>query len=369
MHIPYCRRACYYCNFHFNTRLQEATSLIPALLKEMRLQRDYLGGEGIESLYIGGGTPSILPATALDSILQTLHACYHTSTLREVTMEVNPEDVHTTYLKDLKSMGVNRLSIGAQSFYPPHLRLMNRSHTPEMCVRAIACAKSLCFSSVSIDLIYGIPHHDHSPWQQDIQTACMLAPDHLSTYVLTVEAGTVLHKQVRQKTFTPATQDFVAAQYDMLITTSRAENYEHYEVANFSRGAHRALHNANYWQGRKYLGIGPAAHSYNLTSRQHNVRNNAAYLRALQDDKIPCEIETLSTTQRCNEYILTRLRTKEGVDIRHLQTAFHYDIMHAKRTTLRTLIASGLLIKTQHALFIPEEKWMLADEITLQCMV
>ena len=369
LHIPYCRHACHYCNFHFSTRLKEIPTLIPALLKELHLRREYLSGEGIESLYIGGGTPSVLGAPILAEILEALHRWYDTRHLREVTVEANPEDMSFSYARDLRAMGINRLSLGVQSFYPPHLATMNRKHSAYKSLKGVEYARAANFSHVSIDLLYGIPHATHAPWQEDLKIALSMDIDHLSAYALTLEPRTVLYKKKVRHAFKPATEDFVAAQYRQLILAMKGGGYEHYEVSNFSKKGARALHNANYWQGKKYLGIGPAAHSYDGVSRQHNVSQNKAYLQAIQRGEVPCTREVLSHAERCNEYLITRLRTQEGIDLAHLSTHFSYDLVGEKRESIDQLMAAGYLMRAGHRLLIPEEKWLLANEIIWRCMV
>ena len=368
VHIPYCRRACHYCNFHFSTQLAEAEALVEALLKEMAIQQNYLSGEPIESVYIGGGTPSLLPPSALGRILSAADKHFGMRCVREVTMEANPEDLHLDYLKAIKNLGVTRLSIGVQSFHEPHLTLMNRTHTSAASIKSVEDARRVGFSSLSIDLIYGLPHPHHGPWKNDLKTALSLDTEHISAYALTLEERTVLHKKVQQHQFEPASQDFVAEQYHLLCRALGQADYEHYEVSNFARCGYQAVHNANYWKDKKYLGVGPSAHSYDHNSRQRNISHNARYIQALQAGRIPCIKEHLSAEQKCHEYLLTCLRTRAGVDLLHLQRAFGYEIERLDAPTCTTLFGSRSLIRAENRLLIPEDRWIVADEIILRLM-
>jgi len=327
IHIPFCRQACNYCNFHFSTSLRYKNEFIAALLKELQLQHqnNYLNGAAIDTVYFGGGTPSLLSAEELKSILQTLWQYFTPAATVEMTLEANPDDVTEELLQQWKESGINRLSIGIQSLFDEDLQWMNRAHTAAQAQTVIAKARAAGFEHFTIDLIYGIPGLTDERWQYNMDWALAQGINHISCYALTVEPKTPLDKLIRQhqKQDTDTAQQ--SRQFLQLMHTMKAAGFEHYEISNFAKPGHRSKHNSSYWQGIPYLGLGPSAHSFNGSSRQWNVSNNQQYIAALEQDQIPFETETLTPTQQLNEYIMTSLRLLEGCNLELVAQQFGAD--------------------------------------------
>ena len=322
IHIPFCRQACLYCNFHFSTSLRLKNDLINALLKEIALCTVY-NDKSVETIYFGGGTPSLLQAEALNSILDALHQKFHIDPNAEITLEANPDDISGQLLTSWKSMGINRLSIGVQSFFEEDLKWMNRAHTGEQSVNSIMLAQHAGFDNLTIDLIYGSPGLSDEKWQQNVKKAIDFNIPHLSCYALTVEPKTALHSLIAKNKMQDTDPEQQARQFMQLISWLEDAGYEHYEISNFSIPGKRSRHNTSYWQGKSYYGFGPAAHSFNGTdARSWNIANNTLYIQSLLQNIIPAETERLTTVQRLNEYIMTSLRTTEGTDLSHIQTRF-----------------------------------------------
>lgn len=321
LHIPFCRQACHYCNFHFSTSLKLKNEFVETLLKEISLQKNFLPAEPVNTIYFGGGTPSLLTVEELSTILQTLRNYFLISPEAEITLEANPDDINEQKLSDWKQAGINRLSIGVQSFFEEDLRWMNRAHTAQQAIDNLQLAKRY-FSNMTIDLIYGTPTLPDEKWQHNVQQAISLGIPHISCYALTVEPGTALASMINKHKTTDVNTEDQARQFLLLMDWMQAAGYEHYEISNFALSGMRSRHNSSYWQGASYLGLGPSAHSYNGTSRQWNISNNALYIQSLKDDKVPFELETLTETQRLNEYIMTSLRTVEGLDVQWVASHF-----------------------------------------------
>jgi oxygen-independent coproporphyrinogen-3 oxidase len=315
LHIPFCKQACHYCNFHFSTSLRQKDAMLEALLLELELQRDYLGGQPLGSIYLGGGTPSLLTVGELNRLFEAVHRLHHVAPDAEITLEANPDDLTRERLRDLRDHSpVNRLSIGIQSFGDEDLRWMNRAHNARHARQCLDEALGADFRDLTIDLIYGAPTTSDAQWAQNLELACQhYAVPHLSCYGLTVEEGTALGTWVRRGQQKPLSEEQSARQFEMLMATAAQHGYEHYEISNFARPGHRAKHNSNYWLGEPYLGIGPSAHAFDGHSRQWNIAHNAEYIKALQEGRVPFEREVLSPEQRYNEYVMTSLRTAWGV--------------------------------------------------------
>jgi oxygen-independent coproporphyrinogen-3 oxidase len=361
LHIPFCKQACSYCDFHFSTSLKLKSQIVEAMCKEIALQKDYLVDKTLQTIYFGGGTPSLLSSAELEQILNTIAKYFHLPSNVEITLEANPDDLKIAKLQEFKSLGINRLSVGIQSFYEPHLQLMNRSHNSQEAFECVQLARKVGFENFSIDLIYGIPHQDHSVWEMDMQKALQLDIPHISTYALTVEPRTALHKYTQTQKFTPATDDFAAQQYEMLIEKLESKGYEHYEISNFAKPNHYSKHNSNYWKKGHYLGIGASAHSYNGTSRQYNIANNSLYIKALQEDNIPCETEILTKENHINEYILVNLRTMWGCDKVFLQQTYGYEF---DEKLLQKYISLGCVIIENNIIKLTLKGKLLADKIS-----
>ena len=322
IHIPFCKQACHYCNFHFSTNLSSQNDFIAALLKETELRLPYLNAETVETVYFGGGTPSLLPDTAIAEILNTIFRVFSISTDPEITLEANPDDMQPDRLKTWRKAGINRLSIGVQSFFNEDLSWMNRAHDALQAIRAVEEAKKAGFDNYSLDLIYGLPALTDENWRKNIQKAIALEPAHLSCYALTVEPKTALYQMIRLKKIQDPEPEKQSSQFLTGIQMLEAAGYEHYEISSFAKPGKRSRHNSAYWQSKKYLGLGPAAHSFDGYSRQWNISNNALYIKSLMAGNLCFESEILAPKDVLNEYIMTSLRTREGLDLQYV--SFHF---------------------------------------------
>jgi len=315
IHIPFCKQACHYCNFHFSTSLQSKDAIVSAICKEILIQKNYLKEKSLSSIYFGGGTPSLLTDGELGQIFSAIGQVYSWGDKTEITIEANPDDITIEKLNSFKKWGINRLSIGIQSFFDEDLQWMNRAHNANEAQSCIKMAQDAGFDNITIDLIYGSPTTTHEMWAKNIEDALSLDIPHISSYCLTVEENTALHHLVKKGKTSAPDSDKASRQFTGLIDRLTAHGYDHYEISNFAKPERYAIHNTNYWKGAHYLGIGPSAHSYNGETRSWNIAHNQKYILALQDDKIPSETEILALDTRYNEYIMTGLRTMWGVDL------------------------------------------------------
>lgn len=322
IHIPFCRKACHYCNFHFSTSLKHTDDFFIALLREIELQRHYLQAQPIETVYFGGGTPSLSTPEQLRSVINKLRETFTISTDAEITLEANPDDISASALETWKEQGINRLSIGVQSFRDEDLAWMNRVHGVNQAVQSVQLAQQAGFSNITIDLIYGVPGLDDAAWRKNLQTAVELGVPHLSCYALTVEPGTALHKMIAGHKKEPVDAALAAQHFELLVATTAAAGFEQYEISNFAQPGFRSRHNASYWKGIHYLGLGPSAHSFNGVARQWNVANNIKYIRSIGEGIVPFEQEILTPEQQLNEYVMTALRTTEGIDLDFIEQQF-----------------------------------------------
>lgn len=335
IHIPFCKKACYYCDFHFSTSLQKVQAMMSALLIEIELRQQYLQ-ECVETIYFGGGTPSLISKNALEKIINAIHKYYKIANNVEITLEANPDDINDDKLEDWIELGINRLSIGVQSFTDSELQWMNRLHTGQQSIACIQQAQQKGFENISIDLIYGTPTLSDNKWMETLQTTVALNIPHLSCYALTVEEKTALHYKIQKKIIQPVDADAQSRQFIQLSNFLMNKGYEHYEISNLAKPGWYSKHNTAYWQRKSYLGIGPSAHSFNGASRQWNVANNAAYIQAIQKQQIAYTIEQLTPIQQLNEYIMTALRTQKGVSIYYIQSTWgeRYAVAIQKNITL-----------------------------------
>jgi oxygen-independent coproporphyrinogen-3 oxidase len=323
IHIPFCRKACHYCNFHFSTSLHRKDELLAALLSEIRsanFPQDITPQRNIETVYFGGGTPSILAISELEQILQALKMKFDIDSQAEITLEANPDDITNAKLEPWKALGINRLSIGVQSFFDDDLQWMNRAHTAAEAMACIRLAKEYGFDNFSIDLIYGTPTLTDEHWLQNIETALALGVNHLSCYALTVEENTALHHFIKKRKIPAVEEEKQSRHFEMLVNQIETAGFEHYEISNFCLPGHRSRHNSNYWSGKPYYGFGPSAHSFdgNLT-RWWNIANNALYIENINNSEPIATLEHLTSIQRLNERIMTGLRTVEGIAVSELQ--------------------------------------------------
>lgn len=324
-HFPFCRQACHYCNFHFSTQLKYQDQMLQAFKKEIELRTEEWPEE-LESIYFGGGSPSLLSPKSVEQLINLVIKKINLRHGIEITIEVNPDDVTFEYLEALSSIGINRLSIGIQSFLDRELKFMNRIHNADQAVKTIEWTAQL-FQNFSVDLIYGTPSSDLFSWKKNLNQALSFDVPHLSSYALTVEPKTVLAHQVKNKKVRLLDEEWVKLQYDWMVNRMEEAGYENYEFSNFSKPGFHAVNNANYWKGKAYMGIGPAAHSYDgKRKRSWNPSNNIKYLKSIQQGILPAQFENLNAHEAFNEYLMTGLRTSWGVSLHKINETFgkHY---------------------------------------------
>ncbi|WP_431156725.1 radical SAM family heme chaperone HemW [Winogradskyella poriferorum] len=347
IHIPFCKQACYYCDFHFSTSLKKKEDLLLALVKELELRKDEFKGTCVETIYFGGGTPSLLTHNELTNIINAIYANYEVVENPEITLEANPDDLSHDSIKVLSNSPINRLSIGIQSFFDTDLKLMNRAHNAKEAKETLAIATKY-FKNISVDLIYGIPGTTNEQWIKNIEIALSFEVPHISSYALTVEPKTALASFIEKGIIDNVDDDQAHEQFHLLKEKLEDHGFIHYELSNFGKEGFFSKNNSAYWQGKPYLGIGPSAHSFNGTQRGWNIRNNTKYIKALQQNELPIELETLTKTDRYNEYIMTGLRTIWGVSFKKIETDFG--------TVYKDyLIEQANVFINQHLLYIDNE--------------
>ena len=321
IHIPFCKQACYYCDFHFSTSLKKKNELISCLLKEIELRKEELQNTTIETIYFGGGTPSLLSTKEIETLVKAIYQNHQVVENPEITLEANPDDLSKEKIIELSKSPINRLSIGIQSFFEHDLKLMNRAHNATEAKKCLEFAIRY-FNNISIDLIYGIPDCTNEQWRENIQTTLSFGVPHISSYALTIEPKTALASFIQKGIIKNVDDEKAEEQFLILIDKLEKANFIHYETSNFGKEGFFSKNNSSYWLGKSYLGIGPSAHSFDGNQRSWNVRNNAKYIKAIQKNKLDIERETLSKTDRYNEYIMTGLRTIWGVSLERIKTDF-----------------------------------------------
>lgn len=343
IHIPFCKQACFYCDFHFSTSLKKKLELIEALVKELELRKYQLEHETIETIYFGGGTPSLLTNKELVSILNAVYKNYNVIDNPEITLEANPDDLSKNRIIELSKSPTNRLSIGIQSFFDDDLKHMNRAHNS---AEALSCLKEATryFDNISIDLIYGIPHMSIKKWNQNLQKAFNFGINHISSYALTVEPKTALDTFIKTGTYPPIDETLALQHFNHLVEKTEAQGFVHYEISNFGKPNYFSKHNTSYWQGKMYLGIGPSAHSFNKTQRSWNVANNTKYIKSIQSNILPNTVENLSIKDQYNEYVMTGLRTIWGVSFHKIKTDFGDKHLQYLKKASKKYLTNGLLI-------------------------
>jgi oxygen-independent coproporphyrinogen-3 oxidase len=365
IHIPFCKQACYYCDFHFSTSLKKKEELLEALKKELVLRKGEFDNTAIETIYFGGGTPSLLTSLEIKSLIETVYTTYAVTQRPEITLEANPDDLSESKIEELVQSGVNRLSIGIQSFFDTDLKLMNRAHSSEEAKRALKLAINY-FQNISIDLIYGIPGSDNTQWLENIALALDFKVPHISSYALTVEPKTALAAFIEKGIVEEVDDDQAHDQFHILKSRLEAEGFVHYELSNFGKPGYFSKNNSAYWQGKPYLGIGPSAHSFNGRERGWNVRNNTRYIKALRQNTLPIEMEELSLTDRYNEYIMTGLRTIWGVSLDKIKTDFGPLYLNYLNEQAQIFITQHLLYIDDTHLRVTKKGQFLSDGIASQ---
>lgn len=362
IHIPFCRQACHYCDFHFSTSLKKKGALIIALIKELELRKDEFKSNTVETIYFGGGTPSLLSKDELQLIIDTVYQNYNVAEDPEITLEANPDDLSKKIIIELSKSPINRLSIGIQSFFDSDLKLMNRTHNSEEAKKCLHEAVQY-FDNISLDLIYGIPGSSNDQWRDNIETALSFNVPHISSYALTVEPKTAL-KTFIEKGLIEDVDDEKAQEHFLILKEKLKEaNYIHYELSNFGKEGYFSKNNSAYWQGKPYIGIGPSAHSFNGIQRSWNVRNNSKYIKAIELEELPSEAETLTVIDRYNEYVMTGLRTIWGVSLEKVENDFG---LHFKKYLLeqaQPFINELLLYIEEEKLHVTQKGQFLSDGI------
>ncbi|WP_374401555.1 radical SAM family heme chaperone HemW [Flavobacterium sp.] len=380
IHIPFCKQACHYCDFHFSTSLKKKDEMILALAKEIEMRKSEFQDEIVETIYFGGGTPSILSIEDLRFLIDAVYRNYKVVENPEITLEANSDDLHLDFARfdyetDLsvraksrtifeayKEIGINRLSIGIQSFFEDDLKLMNRAHNVEEAKKCLEIATQY-FDNISIDLIYGIPEMSNKKWLQNIETALSFGVPHISSYALTVEPKTALHSFI-QKGIIPQPDDDVAQEHFQILVDKLSENgFIHYELSNFGKENYFSKNNSSYWLGKKYIGIGPSAHSYDGKNRGWNISNNSLYIKSIQENKLPIEIETLTKTDRYNEYIMTGLRTIWGISLERIEQEFGKTYLDYLNRQAAKFIEDHLLFVDDNILRTTKKGKFLSDGI------
>ncbi len=363
VHIPFCKQVCHYCDFHFSTNQQVKTELVEQIAHELLLQKDYLQGEPLETIYLGGGTPYLLAAAELDILFSAIHKNYKVSTTPEITVEANRDDLTPEKLRELKPFGVNRLSIGIQSFDEAVLRFLNRAHTANEAVECVELARNAGIKNISIDLIYSIPGQPEEVLKKNLDKAFALLPTHISAYSLTIEEKTVFGKWAKQGKLVAMDDDKATAQFELVMDSLTRQGYQHYEISNYCLPGYESKHNTSYWQQKKYLGVGPSAHSFNTLSRQFNINNNHLYIKNIKEGKVPFEREILTTQNKINEYLFTSLRTKHGCSLTLLANQYGHDLLKVNDHYISQLLKKELITLTGDTIILTRAGKLLADQI------
>lgn len=371
LHIPFCKQACYYCNFHFSTGRRFQKELVEALKQELVLRKNYLSNLTVETIYFGGGSPSLLSVDEVKALLTQIKNLFPLASEMEITLEANPDDLSLPYLTQIRETGVNRLSIGIQSFDNEVLASLNRAHNAEEAVASISHAREAGFANFSIDLMYGLPARKEGGWEKELKIALGLTPDHISAYCLTIEPNTVFGHRRAKGIFTPVSEEEEIKQFQTLKEELHREGYVHYEISNFCKAPYYAKHNTRYWQRVPYLGIGPSAHSYNGKSRQYNIAHNKAYINAITEGSIPCRQEILTAADHINEYIMLGLRTMWGCDTEYLRQHHGHDLLTIRKKEVCLAKQEKMLIQKDNTLLLTPKGQLIADEIakTLFCEI
>ena len=322
IHIPFCKRRCIYCDFFSTTQSEKKPTYVHALCQELDMRKDYLESEDIETIYLGGGTPSQLSQEELEEIFSTIYHIYKVKDDAEITLEANPDDLTSEYVTMLRQLPINRISMGIQTFQEETLKLLHRRHTAKQAIEAFERCREAGFQNISIDLMYGLPGETLDTWKQDLQQAIALHPEHISAYHLIYEEDTALWKLREQHQVEEADEDLSLTLFTTLIDELTEAGYQHYEISNFCLPGLHSRHNSSYWTGKKYLGCGPSAHSFNGTSRQWNAASLSAYIDGIQQGNPDYEIEELDLYTRYNDFVLTSIRTCWGMSLSHLRSTY-----------------------------------------------
>jgi oxygen-independent coproporphyrinogen-3 oxidase len=369
LHIPFCKKACHYCDFHFSTSPQYKDQMLQALSQEIDLRKNYLAGETIETIYFGGGTPSLLSADEIQILIGAITDLYEVSPQAEITLEANPDDLNPQKVREFRQTLINRFSIGIQSFFEEDLKWMNRAHTAREAQGSIKRVQDAGFENITADLIYGFPLLSKPKWEHNIQQLIELDIPHISSYSMTVEPATALSSFIKKGEQKPMDEGQSTAQFLILMEQLTEAGFEHYEISNFAKPGLYSKHNSNYWEGVSYLGIGPSAHSFNGESRQWNVSNNSKYIDQIQLKKIPAEMEVLSTENRINEYIMTSLRTSKGMSLQKITEHFGSDYSKEVRNGLEPFADKNWINLNDQIVTLTTDGKLFADHIASELFI
>ncbi len=364
IHIPFCKQSCYYCDFHFSVSLKRKNEMIKAIGLELQLRKDEISNN-IETIYFGGGTPSLLTTDEIQFLLDTIYQNYNVIENPEITLEANPDDLTKQKIEALAATKINRLSIGVQSFFDDDLQFMNRAHNAKEAKESLLLAMHY-FDNITIDLIYGVPNMSIEKWRENLQITFALKVPHISSYALTVEDKTALSSFIKKGKYPPLDEDLAQQHFQKLIKETQKQNYIQYEISNFGKEGYFSKHNTSYWQGKQYLGIGPSAHSYNGKTRSWNISNNTKYIKSIQQNILPQEIENLTINDRFNEAIMTGLRTIWGVSLQKIEDNFGIDFKNELVISSQKFLMNRTLKIENDRLFITEKGKFLADGIAAE---
>lgn len=369
VHIPFCKKLCFYCDFYHVIAPAVTTGFTEALIKEIALRREYLGQEKVNTVYFGGGTPSVFSVDDLGIIMAAIRKEFNVDDESEITVELNPDDVTPEYLEGLKQTGFNRISMGIQSWRDEDLRVLNRRHDSGRARKALEDCLSGGFENISIDLIYGIPGLDTEAWTSNLDTTFAFDIKHLSAYHLTIEKGTVFGKMLERGVISEVDEDLSSQQFNILLKKSADAGFIHYEISNFGKPGFFSRHNSNYWRQVNYIGLGPSAHSFNSFSRQWNRSDLKNYIKSLNSGVLDSESEELSVKTKFNEYIMTSLRTMWGIDLEYIERTFDkeaYDYIHSMSSKFREY---GLMREEKNTLILTDQGKMISDNIISELMM
>ena len=342
IHIPFCKQACHYCDFHFSTSMKKKEEMVLALAKEITIRKNESQGETIETIYFGGGTPSVLTNDEIIFLISEVYKNYRVAENPEITLEANPDDLSAERILELSKSPINRLSIGIQSFYEEDLKMMNRAHNAAEAIKCLQEATKY-FDNISLDLIYGIPGMSDEMWKQNIETALSFGIPHISSYALTVEPKTALSKLIQTGKIAAPQDEAASNHFMILVETLQQNGFIHYELSNFGKENYFSKNNSAYWLGKKYIGIGPSAHSYDGEKRGWNIANNSLYLKSIENNELPIETEILTKSDRYNEYIMTGLRTIWGVSLERIETEFGLEYLNYLKKQSQKFLSDDLL--------------------------
>jgi len=362
IHIPFCKQACHYCDFHFSTSMKRKEEIVFALAKEIQMRKNENQGEVVETIYFGGGTPSVLTIAEIQFLINSVYQNFNVAQNPEITLEANPDDLSDEKIIELANSPVNRLSIGVQSFFEDDLKMMNRAHNSAEAKKSLAKATEY-FDNISIDLIYGIPGMSNEKWKSNIEIALSFGIPHISSYALTVEPKTALKKLIQTGKVAEPKDDIAQEHFQILVDTLQENGFVHYELSNFGKENYFSKNNSAYWLGKKYLGIGPSAHSYDGISRSWNIANNVVYLKSIEEGKLPSEKEILTQTDRYNEYIMTGLRTIWGISLERIEKEFGEKYLKYLLEQSQKFLVDDLLSVENNVLKTTQKGKFLADGI------